>query len=287
MTMRPTWAAVAAGVLGMLLAAPATRADDDTVRLGGNIEAKTTTLSYDGQSDTVLTRGARGGFGFHHGGFHHGGFHVGHHFGHFHGGYYRNHGYGYGYGGYYAAYRPYYGYGYGYGGYGYGGYGGYGYGCYQPYVYYSSPYYYPAYTYVNSCYTYAPPVYSTPGYSYYPMSAQVQVGQPQIGKTLYLAPNQQPVQPMPPVNGNGKGTFPYDGGPANPIPLPKGAGDQTPAGQPLPKQIPTDGRLVSIPASQPAKTGSSGFAYPAYGEQGTSGFASDRTTTVKTVKNNK
>jgi len=281
--MRSTWTAVAAGVLGVLLAAPATRADDDTVRLGGNIEAKTTTLSYDGQSDTVLMRGVRGGFGFH-GGFR-GGYHVGYRGG-FYGGGFRHVGYGgrfggyrygmgyyrfggYGYGGYYAAYRPYYGYGYG---------GG----------YYSSPCYYPTYTYVTPYYNYAPPVYYTPGYSYYPTNAQVQVGQP-IGKTLYVGPSQQPYQPMMPPAQNGNGTFPYDGGPANPIPLPKdGSSDQGPTFQPLPKQVPTDGRLVSIPAVQPTKTGSSGFAYPAYGEQGTNGgFAADRTTAVKTAKNNK
>jgi hypothetical protein len=301
MTMlRLTLMGAAVGVLGVLLAAPA-RADDDTVRLGGSIEGRTTTLSFDGQSDTELARGIHVGHSsFHGGGFHGGHFHAAsfRHANFYHHSF-RGYGYrpfygGYGYGGYY---RPYYaGYygGYGYGGYGYGGYGGYcgyGYGGYGGYGYgYGcyTPCYYPTVTYVAPYYTCAPTVYYSPGYSYYGVAGQVQGGPAQNLQqpgSPYLGPTQKGYQPMPPANG---GTYPYDGGPSNPVPLPKN-GDQAPVNQPAPKTLPADGRLVSIPATQPtaAKAGNSNFAYPAYGQQtGPSGFAADRAPAVKVVKNN-
>jgi len=270
MTMRrSTWTGAAAGLLGVLLAAPATRADDDTVRLGGNIDAKTSTLSFDGQSDTLLMRGVRGGFG-HHGGFrHHGGFAHHHGFGHHHHGFRHHHGFGFARVGFYGGYGGYYGGGY------YGG------GYYRPYYngYYDSCYYSP-YAYARPYYNYGPSAYYVSG-SYYPVSGDVQGYQAQALKpTFYQTPSQQ-YQPMPPAEG---GTFPYDGGPANPIPLPKG--DQAPINQPVPKTVPGDGKLVSLPVAHPAKTGSSGFAYPAYGQQiqGGGGFATDQVP-VKTVKN--
>jgi hypothetical protein len=257
MTMRrSTWIGAAAGLLGVLLAAPATRADDDTVRLGGNIDAKTTTLAFDGQSDTLLMRGVRGGFGHHHGFVH------GHRFVH-------HHGFGYARFGFYGGYRGFYGGGY------------YGAGYYRPYYYgyYNSCYYAP-YAYVSPYYTYRPSAYYVSG-SYYPVNGDVQGYQAQTLKPTFYQAHSQQYQPMPPAEG---GTFPYDGGPVNPIPLPKG--DQAPIYQPVPKTVPGDGRLVSLPAAQPAKTGSSGFAYPAYGQQpqGSGGFATDQNP-VKTAKN--
>ena len=66
--LRRSWAMAAAGVLTLVVSPQFARADD-TVRLGGTIDdAKTVTLGYDGQSDTMLMRGVHGG-GFH-GGFH-------------------------------------------------------------------------------------------------------------------------------------------------------------------------------------------------------------------------
>src|SRR2546421_6829794 len=84
------WAMASAGVL-LLTGTQAARADGDTYRLGGTGEGATTRLTWDGQAETTLTRGYRGGFG--HGGSHrgYGGFYGGHHVGH--------------YGGFYGGYR--------------------------------------------------------------------------------------------------------------------------------------------------------------------------------------
>jgi hypothetical protein len=229
--------AAAAGLVALLCGGQQARADDDTVRLGGNIQSKTSTLSYDGQSTTELMRGVRGGFVGYRGGFvgYRGGYH----------GYGRvsvNVGYygGYRYGGY-GYYRPAY-----YGGYYGGGYYG-GYSSYYSPVYYSTPYYY------QPCY---PTVYYTQPYVY-PVSGGVQVPykQPVI---VQQQPNQIPVQPY------DTGTYPYDGGPVNPVPLPKENGF-----------VGGDGRLVSLPAQ--ATQSGSGFAYRAYGDsQQPTGFATQR-----------
>jgi hypothetical protein len=87
--------------------------------------------------------------------------------------------------------------------------------------------------------------------------------------------------PLPPQDG----TYSYDGGPNNPVPLP-GAGQSAPV-QPAPVQPaptkgpqrvlprPGSGLLVSIPESPRPSTG---FAYPAYGEDTrATSFATDRT----------
>jgi hypothetical protein len=84
-----------------------------------------------------------------------------------------------------------------------------------------------------------------------------------------------------PVNG----TFPYDGGPANPVPLPKGA--PAPAPVPAPAKLPAakapPGTLfISIPAqvetAAPVRQ-TTQFAYPAYGEDTrTTSFGTDRST---------
>jgi hypothetical protein len=83
-------------------------------------------------------------------------------------------------------------------------------------------------------------------------------------------------RPYPP-DGQG-GTFPYDGGPANPVPLPKN-------NEPM-KLTPGDGRLVYIPSTPVAAfRGSSGFAYPAYGEsQPASTFGTDRLAVTTTTR---
>ena len=96
------------------------------------------------------------------------------------------------------------------------------------------------------------------------------------------------VPPMPPTNGAtpapGTGTFPYDGGPANPVPMPK----EVPA-VPAPAKGPArplapDGTLfVSAPITAtailaPQRTPQ--FAYPAYGEDTrATSFATDQNRT--------
>ena len=136
--------------------------------------------------------------------------------------------------------------------------------------YYSAPYfrygYYRPYVY---SYYYAPPVYyySAP-YYYCPISdtAPTMPYATTLGlRAGYTAPQSAPdavtaPAPLPPADG----TYPYDGGPANPVPQPS-ARPAAPATPP----VPLEGRPVSLPA--PEKK----YTYPAYGEGKTS-FAQDR-----------
>jgi hypothetical protein len=76
-------------------------------------------------------------------------------------------------------------------------------------------------------------------------------------------------------------TYPYDGGPRNPVPQP---GNNDPAPSATPKRtVPLEGKPVSLPAPV-AKTQ---FAYPAYGESttkkttGKTVFAEDRVPTER------
>ncbi len=259
--LRRIGAVAAVGVLTLAVGTPLARGQD-TYRLGGTVgEGKTTTLSWDGQAETELTRGYRGGVGYR------GHYHVGHyHYAHYHVGHY---GYGH-YRPYYASfyaggyYRPYY---------------------YAPYVYTTPAYYYSA----PAVYYYSPPCYT------YPISVNVgnggQVYKPVYGgqEPPYQGNYQGNLPPMKPAPG-GDGTYPYDGGPVVPVPLPKDS-NSNPNVQPGIKvaPVPSDGRLVSIPGAQPkTQTGSTGFAYPAYGQQQSSNFASDRLPTgVDTAKNKK
>ena len=159
-------------------------------------------------TDTELVRG--GGHGGSHGGYHGG------HYGHgYHGGYY---GRGY-YGGYYSR----------------GYYGGYYARSYYPYY---RPYYYGAYYYPSVYYT---PYYSS--YYYYPVASVAPVATVQTNG-YYQAPAPSYVPPMPPADGNG--TFPYDGGPRAPIPMPNPGQDLNPAKDPR-GIIPFDGKLISLP----------------------------------------
>jgi hypothetical protein len=260
----------------------------DVIPLKGtaSYNAQTITLGNDGNSTTELTRGGRGGGGGHGGGFHGGGFRggfVGYRggYGGFRGGYYGGYRGGY-YGGYRGFYRPYYGgyypyyssyypyyggYGYGglgYGGYGYGGlgYGGYGYGGLGYGGYYGcsvspgigvvSQY---AYTqpYLSSVTPYGTsPVINNYGYNGYNGNLPV----------------------MPPVQ-SGNGTYPYNGGPVAPVPIPQ---EQVNPAKTAPA-APTTLRLVSTPTQQQQQ---SPYSYPAYGEDTrTSGFAINRTATTK------
>jgi len=276
--MKRLMCAVFAG--GLLLAVGNVSWAQDTVRLGG----PSAQLDMQGGTDTELVRG-----------FHGGGYHGG-----WHGGYRGYGGYYGGYRGYYGGYRGYYGgYGYGrgyYGGYGYGGYyrpyyGGY-YGGYYPY---SSVYY--------------QPYYSTPYYSsyYYPCigqnAATVTLAQANYSAPQYAAPQsystqQQNYGPVPyseavPSPG-GNSTYPYNGGPSSPIPLP--APNPVQPGQKIgdPSNnnrgiVPLDGKLVSLPnettggftpVTAPARTivtpqtrtpatttTTPRVVYPAYGEE--------------------
>jgi hypothetical protein len=57
------------------------------------------------------------------------------------------------------------------------------------------------------------------------------------------------------------GTFPYDGGPRSPVPMPRA--EPAPMSTP-PPSVPLEGRSVSLPPTKVAK-----YAYPAYGDQPT------------------
>lgn len=72
-------------------------------------------------------------------------------------------------------------------------------------------------------------------------------------------PQPNPLQP--------DGSYRYDGGPANPIPLPKP--DGTPNGQATPQTPATAGLPVSLPKSTPSKpsTPAKPYAYKGYGEK--------------------
>ncbi|HYT92081.1 MAG TPA: hypothetical protein VEL76_25425 [Gemmataceae bacterium] len=289
------WRGTLAATAGVLvwLAGTGTAKADDVIRLGGpSTDAKTMTLGFDGQADTELVRGGGfrgGGGGFHGGGFHGGGFHGGGFrggFGGFRGGFggFRG-GFG-GFGGFRGGfigrgfYRPYYaGYWGGYYPYGYGfNYGYYNYpiySYYNPYTYYVPPYY------LNSP-SYGQPYYGVPGaMPYAPISDPgpvVMNGNGPRYVNYYAAQSA--------ANGTGpatiptNATFPYDGGPSNPIPLPA----PTPAPVPAPPPAPAPG---AAPAKLPAAKAAPGtllisyppqpekatparpttqFAYPAYGE---------------------
>jgi len=262
---------------------------DDLIRLGGTAtsgNAEVRTLGYDGDATTEFTA-YRGG-GFHGGGSFHGGYHGGYrgYAGHYHGGYYGRSYVGHYHGGYYRPYHHYgyyrpfigiglgFGYGRGYYGGGYYG-GGYNTGYASP-VYYSSPAYYgaPA-SYANPCTCYD-------GYGYgssMPYAAPVSPSYSAPSQTLPPPQSEAlPVNPRPAVP-PGSVTYPYNGDPASLVPLPPTGPNPTVAPK-APATVPPQGRLVSLPEQPaPAAQGQTRFAYPAYGESGTtrtSTFAADR-----------
>jgi hypothetical protein len=229
--------------------------------VSGNVSSTTMTLGGSGTAaqaaseDTELARGGYGGGRGGYGGGYRGGY----------GGGYRG-GYGGGYGGYRGGYGGYGGYRGGYGGYAgyrggyyggyrggyYGGYGGYwggGYGGYYPYAgYYGYPYYgggVGIYLGING------------GSSGVPV---VNLGDNYAPPDGYMPPPAQPMaQPTPPSDG----TFRYDGGPANPVPLPKADPQPIPPSNPTGVNLPVSGNKLTTPFA-PTPTP---YKYKAYGEK--------------------
>jgi hypothetical protein len=191
--------------------------------------------------------GGQGGYGM--GGYGMGGYGGGYGMGGYGGGYgMGGYGGGYGMGGYGGGYgMGGYGGGYGMGGYG-GGYGmgGYGMGGYGV----------PGYGYGGGGYGYGGYPGIAGGYygGNYPVAQRCSDG-PRMPSAVNLgAPHQAPTQGLAPAPGNGN--YPYDGGPAFPLPLPSSQKQFTnpPQNQPT---IPREGLLISLPRQ------SSGFVSPA------------------------
>lgn len=172
-------------------------------------------------------------------------------------------GWGYGWGGYRG------GWGGGWGGWNSGYWGGYrgGYwGGYRPFYsnYYSFNYYRPAY--FNSFYYRPYPVYSTYYYSgcgpsiYLGIGGGAASGAPVVplGTDFARPAPAAPAQPMIPPAAPGDGTFPYDGGPANPVPAPQ------PDARPIPPSNPSV--ATDLPISLKPKAPAP-YKYKAYGEK--------------------
>lgn len=220
--------------LGAVLAVSgaASAGDRDTLLLGGGAPGSTTmTLGGTGTVAAAVTEDTELTGGYRYGGYRYGGYYG------YRGGY---GGYGYGHKGYYYnGYRPYY-----------GNYGGFNY--YRPAYYYAPrPAYYT--TYYPSFY-YPRPVYYGSGFSFYiGISGDAGTGAPAVHLGTGLA--QPMATPTPPADG----TFPYDGGPANPVPLPKADTQPIPPANPaVATDLPIS--LKPKPAAPPSK-------YKAYGEK--------------------
>lgn len=242
--------------VGVGLALASISEANDVVRLGG----PSAQAAIQGGTDTELVhwRGYRGYYGGYRG------FHGGHR--------------GY-YGGYYGGYRGYYG-------------GGYGFRFATPYVsfgYYSRPHfhyrpYYASYyqPFYASSYYYPSYYYSYPSY-YYPCAGEeLPAAQVMNLQSTYQAPLPRTNGPtMPPAQGDG--TFPYDGGPRAPVPMPAPQNETNPTKRaPVPNAIvPLDGRLVSLQSeisggtsaiptpilpTQASRTAAPRVTFPAYGE---------------------
>lgn len=184
---------------------------------------------------------------------------------------------GYGWGGYrsygWGGYRGYGWGGYGYRGYGWGGYRGYGWGgYYRPYWGYGwGGYYRPYwgwggyYSYGYPYYSYGYPYYYYPSYSYYYYPTALSYD-PSALSYYYNNSTESPatdlnIRPRTLTPAPADGTYPYDGGPKNPVPMPQPKSDPTPMKRPQPT-VPLEGKVVSLtPAPSPVK-----YTYPAYGE---------------------
>jgi hypothetical protein len=133
---------------------------------------------------------------------------------------------------------------------------------------------------------FCPPSCCAPTVTFYP----IRLGGGAVlsdGDSYYGDPSSAPPSAdYPPVPARVPGrdfTYPYDGGPRNPVPQPSNV-DPAPSATPKPT-LPLEGKPVSLPIS--AK--STQFAYPAYGEDRMtkpakpSSFAEDRETPKKKV----
>jgi hypothetical protein len=266
--LRLRWFSAAVAAAGLLAAGPLARAADDThlLRLDKS-GAPTVTLGDDDRdADTVLIGHGGGHGGGGHGGFHggHASFHGGHasfnhasfHGGHasfnhasFHSGFHTHYGYG----------RGWYGYGRGWYGYGRGWYGyPYWYG-YRPYYRWWGAGYWPYYAYSSPYYYSYPSTVYYGGYYDYP-STTVVVPSASLSTSPYLQGTPAPAQAIetapPPAVVPADGTFPYDGGPRNPPPMPRAE----PAPPGAPATFPLNGNVVSAPAKTT-------YRYLAYGEK--------------------
>jgi len=251
----------------------AARAGDDVIRLASpnsSGDARTLGATADDLAADNLEANYRGGYGYRGG--YHGGYRGGY-YGGYRGGYYGGYR-----GGYYGGYRgAYYG---GYRGY-YGGYG------YRPYYssFYSRPYYGGGYGYVPyySSYSY--------GYSYYPSypiyyggyycsdvgDAGVYSGSSQPSAVVRQPatysvepqpqpqPNPTPLPQMPRADDN---TFPYDGGPKTPVPMPQTFEDARPTLAPRSRPQ-AEETVVSLKPRLAEEKKSGKWNFPAYGEQAT------------------
>ncbi|HTU22648.1 MAG TPA: hypothetical protein VMG10_31705 [Gemmataceae bacterium] len=253
--MRGKWFIAALLAAAGVLAWSGPSRGGDTIRLNRTASAPTQRLVDDGQgADTV--RVWHHGFGY--GGWGYRGFGWGGYRGFGWGGLgYRGlgwGGYGLGYGGlgyglgYGGFYRPYYGFGLGYRGLGYGlgwgglgyglgglGYGGYGlgYGGFYPGLGIGYGGFFPCAGSTAGVYTLSMPAAT-------------------LGTPLPTL-----AQPRPSEQPPSDGTFPYDGGPSNPVPSLK---ETPPSSTPAPRSVPLEGRSVSLPKTAPK------WSYPAYGE---------------------
>jgi hypothetical protein len=226
-------------------------------------DAPTLSLVDHGTSAVTTDVHWRGGYGGYHGGY--GGYHGG--YGGYHGNYGGYHGYRGGYYGGYHSYRDSY-----YGGYRGGYYGrsygyGYNYGYYPRYyapsvAFYSSYYTPPVYYYSAPAYSSDPGLYPSGGASAPVLSLSITAGS-MLRRQVVAAesaplPLELPAQP-------GEQTFPYDGGPRIPAPMPKA--------EPAPVGVPSDNHAASLPLKVAGKV-----IYPAYGERAPlpTAFADDR-----------
>ncbi|MBI1917126.1 MAG: hypothetical protein HYS12_20665 [Planctomycetes bacterium] len=244
--------------------------DVKTLRLG---DVPTMKLGEAGtNADTQLVRHG-GGFhhsGFHHSGFHHSGFHNGFHHAGFHNGFHHagfhngfHHGFHHFHHGFHNRFhRSFFSVGFWPSFYGFRN--------------FYSPYYYPSYGFYGGGYQpdyyYAPPVYYYSPSCSYPISLTTTTFGA-YSPVMPLAPqNGGPVPgggPVPAPGGAEDGTFPYDGGPASPVPMPKA--EPMPSREPVRPAPKPEGRIVSLPAP------TTHFAYPAYGEKpAPTSFAQDR-----------
>jgi hypothetical protein len=261
MLLRGVAAAVVAA-LALAVWTSATRADE-TLRLGLNGSASTMTLAgrANAEDDDTLLVGRFGGFRGGFGGFRgFGGFHSG--FGGFRGGFGGFHSFHSGFGGFrggFGGFRNFRGFG-GFRG-GWGGWGGgWGGGFCAPISVWS------------------PSFGCDPGWSYSPISLDIDVQGTPLPRSDWRpsSPYIEPT-PMPRAQPPDDGTYPYDGGPRNPVPMPKT--DPPPSTTPQKGvPVPSEGRIVSLPGKPTAK-----YSYAAYGEQ-PGKVASDDTSLVKKVQ---